>query len=117
MITLAAIQIPLFEPQYYYLADMLSKLDIESKLQEVMPVLVDKFHVSKIGYFGSHANGRQTDKSDLDLLVEFSQPIGWEFFTLEKFLEQEFGLPVDLVTKNALKERIKDTILNQVIYI
>jgi predicted nucleotidyltransferase len=49
--------------------------------------------------------------------VEFSKPIGWEFFTLEKFLENEFGLRVDLVTKDALKERIKTPILNQVKYI
>jgi predicted nucleotidyltransferase len=96
---------------------MLSRADIESKLQEIRPVLIDKFHVSKIGYFGSFGNGQQTDKSDIDLLVEFSESVGWEFFALEKFLEQEFGIPVDLVTKNALKERIKETILNQVIYI
>lgn len=96
---------------------MLSRTDIENKLQEIKPVLVDKFHVSMIGYFGSYVSGQQTNKSDLDLLVKFSQPIGWEFFTLEKFLEQEFGIAVDLVTENALKERIKETILNQVIYI
>jgi uncharacterized protein len=91
--------------------------DIESKLQKLKPVLSDKFHVSRIGYFGSYATGSQTGKSDLDLLVEFSQPIGWEFFTLEKFLEQEFGLSIDLVTKDALKERIKRPILNQVKYV
>jgi predicted nucleotidyltransferase len=51
------------------------------------------------------------------LLVEFSQPVGWGFFTLERFLEQALGLPADLVTHNALKERIKESILNQVIYI
>ena len=96
---------------------MRQSIDIETKLQELKPVLLDKFHVSKIGYFGSYAAGGQTDKSDLDLLVEFSQPIGWEFFTLEKFLEQEFGLSIDLVTKDALKERIKRPILNQVKYI
>ena len=86
-------------------------------MQELKPVLFNKFHVSRIGYFGSFATGRQTDKSDLDLLVEFSQPIGWEFFTLEKFLEKEFGLSIDLVTKDALKERIKRPILNQVKYV
>jgi len=96
---------------------MLSKTDLENKLQELKPVLADKFHVSRIGYFGSYISEQQTNESDLDLLVEFSQPVGWEFFTLEKYLEQEFGLPVDLVTKDALKERIKETILNQVIYI
>ncbi len=96
---------------------MRQSIDIETKLQELKPVLLEKFHVNKIGYFGSYAAGGQTEKSDLDLLVEFSQPVGWEFFTLEKFLEQEFGLRIDLVTKDALKERIKRLILNQVKYI
>jgi len=96
---------------------MLSRTEIENKLQEIKPLLAEKFHVSKIGYFGSSANGEQTSKSDLDLLVEFSKPIGWGFFTLERFLEQELGLPVDLVTKSALKERIKEPILNHVIYL
>ena len=92
-------------------------IDIENKLREIKPVLVDKFQVSRIGYFGSHASGSQTKDSDLDLLVEFSKPVGWKFFTLEKFLEQTLGLTIDLVTKNALKERMKEPILNQVIYI
>lgn len=96
---------------------MYSGSDIENKLREIKPVLVDKFKVSRIGYFGSHARGDQTSNSDLDLLVEFSKPVGWSFFTLEKFLEQALGLPIDLVTKNALKEHIKEPILNQVIYI
>jgi predicted nucleotidyltransferase len=96
---------------------MLSTSDIETKLKEIKPVLADKFHVSKIGYFGSYASGQQTDSSDLDLVVEFSQPVGWAFFTLESFLEQSLGINVDLITKNALKERIKESILNQVKYI
>ncbi len=96
---------------------MLTNIDLEKKLQEIKPVLINRFYVSRIGYFGSYVNGHQTNNSDLDLLVEFSKPIGWGFFTLEKYLEQTLNLPIDLVTKNALKERTKDTILNQVIYI
>ncbi len=96
---------------------MLSISDIETKLREIKPVLADKFHVSKIGYFGSYASGLQTESSDLDLVVEFSQPIGWAFFTLEGFLEQSLGINVDLITKNGLKERIKESILTQVKYI
>lgn len=91
--------------------------DIQAKLQELKPLLSDKFHVRKIGYFGSYAIGEQTEVSDLDLLVEFSQPIGWEFFTLEKFLEKEFGLAIDLVTMDALKERIKKPVLTHVKYV
>ncbi len=96
---------------------MNNTVDIAAKLQELMPVMKSKFHVSRIGYFGSYATGQNSSASDLDLLVEFSRPIGWEFFTLEKFLEQHVGLNIDLVTKGALKERIKQSILNQVKYI
>lgn len=96
---------------------MLTKLEIENKLQAIKPVLTEKFHVSSIGYFGSYSTGQQNEQSDLDLLVEFSEPVGWEFFTLERFLEQTMGLRVDLVTRNSLKEQIKDSILKQVQYI
>jgi predicted nucleotidyltransferase len=96
---------------------MLTRSDIENKLRKLKPELAAKFHVSRIGYFGSYASNSQTAKSDLDLLVEFSKPIGWEFFTLESFLEQSFGIPIDLVTQNALKERIKDSILKQVNFV
>jgi len=96
---------------------MLSIAEIESKLRAIKPVLTEKFHVSSIGYFGSYAKGQQTDTSDLDLVVEFSKPVGWAFFTLESFLEQSLGIKVDLTTKNGLKERIKESILNQVKYV
>lgn len=96
---------------------MLTKLEIENKLKAIKPLLADKFHVSSIGYFGSYSTGQQNEKSDLDLLVEFSEPVGWEFFTLERFLEQNMGIPVDLVTRNSLKEQIKESILKQVQYI
>ncbi len=96
---------------------MFSRAEIESKLKRIKPELTDKFHVKNIGYFGSYSQEQQTENSDLDILVEFTKPIGWEFFTLEKYLEQILGMKVDLVTRNALKERIKDTILNKVRYI
>lgn len=78
---------------------MLTRTDIEIKLKEIKPLLADKFHVSRVGYFGSFALGTQTAGSDLDLLVEFSQPVGWIFFTLEQYLENYLGIPIDLITK------------------
>jgi len=96
---------------------MLSQSEIEHKLKILKPVLAQEFSVNKIGYFGSFAEQKQNENSDLDILVEFSKPIGWKFFSLEKFLEQHFGLEVDLVTKNALKKRLKGRILKQVKYI
>ena len=58
----------------------------------------------------------KTENSDIDLMVELSKPIGWNFFVLEEYLEQLFNRKIDLVTKKALKEQIKQSILNQMIY-
>jgi len=96
---------------------MLTRNDIENTLKRLKPELQERFHVRSIGYFGSFAKGSQTELSDLDLLVEFSKPIGWDFFTLERFLEQSFGIPVDLVTRDALKQFIKEPILREVHYV
>ncbi|HNS30367.1 MAG TPA: nucleotidyltransferase family protein [Tenuifilaceae bacterium] len=95
---------------------MLTGSDILDKLRELKPVLREDYAVKEIGLFGSFTDNTFTEKSDIDIIVELEKPIGWKFFTLEMFLETTFGRKVDLVTKNALKEQIKDRILNQVKY-
>ncbi len=95
---------------------MLNKDEILVKLRELKPILSEEYAVKEIGIFGSYANNEASDESDIDVLVELYRPIGWNFFTLQIFLEGIFGRRVDLVTKNALKEQIKDRILTQVNY-
>ena len=96
---------------------MLSKNDILNKLSDLKPILKRDFSVKEIGLFGSFSEDSFTDDSDIDILVEFERPIGWKFFSLEIYLENIFGRKIDLVTKNALKEQIKDRILKQVKYV
>jgi uncharacterized protein len=95
----------------------LSRADIESKLKDLLPVLKNEYKVSRIGYFGSYSTGMQDDQSDIDILVEFSQPCGWKFFTLEKLLEDKLGKEVDLLTISAIKKQLKNSILKQAIFI
>lgn len=96
---------------------MITKNYILLKLKELKPTLKKEFAVSEIGLFGSFSDGTSSEESDIDLLVELERPIGWKFFSLEIYLEKVFNRKVDLVTKNALKEPIKNTILNQVNYV
>ena len=96
---------------------MITKEDILDKLRDLRPILYKDYALKKIGLFGSFSDGSNTDSSDIDLLVEFERPIGWKFFSLEIFLENIFGRKIDLVTKNALKEQIKDRVLDQVRYV
>jgi uncharacterized protein len=90
---------------------------IFEKLRELKPMLKKEYSVTEIGLFGSYSDNTYTDNSDIDILIELERPIGWRIFTLEIFLEKTFGRKIDLVTKGALKEQIKDHILKQVKYI
>lgn len=96
---------------------MITKAEIINKLRDLKPVLYRDYSVREIGLFGSYADDSFTEDSDIDLLVEFEKPVGWKYFSLEIFLENVFGRKIDLVTKNALKEQIRDNILNQVKYV
>jgi uncharacterized protein len=96
---------------------MITKNDILNKLRDVKPILHKDYSVKQIELFGSFSDDSYTDDSDIDLLVEFEKPIGWKYFSLEIYLENIFGRKIDLVTKNALKEQIKDRILSQVKYV
>jgi predicted nucleotidyltransferase len=96
---------------------MLTRNDIITKLKELKPILYKDYSVKQIGLFGSFTEGSNSKDSDIDLLVEFEKPIGWKYLSLEIYLEKVFDRKIDLVTKNALKEQIKDRILNQVKYV
>lgn len=91
--------------------------EIIEKLKELKPFLRQEFNVKEIGLFGSFSDNKQDDESDIDILVELEKPIGWKFFTLEKYLEDTFERKVDLITKKALKKQLKDKILNQTLFL
>ncbi len=92
--------------------------DIQQKLQAQKSRLQREYNVARIGVFGSFARGDQTQKSDIDILVELTEPIGlFQFVGLEHQLEELLGRDVDLVTPRALKLPIKDTVLRQVVYV
>lgn len=68
--------------------------------------------VRSVALFGSYLYGTQSVDSDIDLLVEFSKPIGYfGLIELEHYLERELGKPVDLVTRDALSKYFRDAVL------
>jgi predicted nucleotidyltransferase len=69
------------------ISEMRKKAEIMGLLQDMMEDLQIKYHVRKIGIFGSYSKGKQTDKSDIDIVVEFDQPIGLMAFAhLKNFI-------------------------------
>ena len=82
-------------------------------------VIKKKFKVREIGIFGSVVRGEETEKSDIDIVVEFESG-GKNFdnyMELKFFLEELLGASVDLVSKSAIKERLKSKILEEVVYV
>jgi len=92
--------------------------EIKREIAAQLPSLQEKFAVKEIGIFGSVLSGKQTPESDVDILVDFSKPIGLlNFVRLKNELSLLLGSPVDLVMKTALKPSIGRHILTEVIYV
>jgi len=91
---------------------------IKEIIKEHRDELVGKFKVKEIGVFGSYVKGEERKRSDVDILVEFREPVGlFEFLDLEEYLAKLIGLKVDLVSKKALKPTIGQYILKEVVYL
>jgi uncharacterized protein len=92
--------------------------EITSTLEMIKPTLKERFKVKTIGVFGSYVRGEQKQKSDVDVLVEFEEPVGlFEFMDLEIYLSEKLGVKVDLVSKKALKPHIGKRILEEVVMV
>jgi predicted nucleotidyltransferase len=80
--------------------------------------LTEPYAIQSLGIFGSRVRGEAGAKSDLDILVEFSTPPTlFEFVRLQNELTDRLGITVDLVMKSALKPKIGEQILEEVIAI
>ena len=78
--------------------------------------LLQAFGVARLSLFGSVARDEGREGSDVDLLVEFSRPIGlFEFVRLQRQLGELIGHDVDLVTAAALKPQLRDRILHEAV--
>ncbi|MCK5058320.1 MAG: nucleotidyltransferase family protein [Candidatus Aminicenantes bacterium] len=90
--------------------------EIERIIKIHKPLLKKKYQVKQIGIFGSYVRGEQDKTSDLDVLVEFDKRIGFfKFLELEEYLQQLLHIKVDLVSRKALKPRIGQHILHEVV--
>ena len=90
--------------------------EIERVVKERRSELGRDYGVDEIGVFGSNVRAEARADSDIDILVEFSRPIGFfRFLELEEKLGEWLGVKVDLVTKAALEPHIGRRLLDEVI--
>ena len=92
--------------------------EIEKILKENKAILAERFKVQEIGIFGSYVRGEQKKKSDVDIFVEFSEPVSLLHLAgLENFLTDLIGIKADIGTKKSLKPRIKEQVLKEAVII
>ena len=88
-------------------------------LSQNKKLLRDKYHIVRIGLFGSYARGRQNLNSDIDLLVEFeenTQDLYDLKMQLKDFFRIQLGIEVDICREKYIKPRIKSSILKETVY-
>ena len=79
---------------------------------------IRRYGVSHLAVFGSLARGEDRPDSDVDVLVEFSVPVGlFEFVRVQRCLARLLGRSVDLATPDAIRKEMRETILQEATYV
>jgi len=88
-----------------------SRAEVLQVLQQLRPMLRERFGVTRLAVFGSYARDTATGASDVDVLVEFEGGATFDrYFGVKETLEEQLGLRVDLATPDALKPRIRPVV-------
>lgn len=83
-----------------------------SEIQEKANPILRSYHVRKASVFGSVARGEDSNDSDVDMLVEFGEPIGMVgYMRFIGQLEQSLQKKVDVVTEKSINKFIRPYIL------
>ena len=77
--------------------------EVKAIIVQNQTVLEEKYKVKSLAFFGSFVRGEQQEGSDIDIMVEFSEPVGLLFVHLADYLEELLGMKVDLLTPDAVK--------------
>jgi len=77
-------------------------------LIKLKPELVERFGVTRLALFGSTVRDEARPESDIDIVVAFDGPATSEkYFGVQFYLEDELGVPVDLVTEKAIRPELR----------
>lgn len=98
---------------------MKTKDQILTFLSQNRKLFRDKFHIVRIGLFGSYVREEQKPNSDIDLMVEFeenTQDLYELKIQLKEFFQMQLGIDVDICREKYIKPRFKNSILKETVY-
>jgi uncharacterized protein len=90
--------------------------EVKAELQKLKPTLKKRFKVETIDIFGSYARGEQNEKSDVDLLVTYCEPVSFFVtYDLQNYLRRKLHVKVDVVSKKFVNPYIKSQVLQEAV--
>ena len=98
---------------------MKTKNEILTFLSKNKKLFRERYHIIRIGIFGSYARGDQNTNSDIDLLVEFeegTQDLYDLKLQIKEFFRNNLQVEIDICREKYLKPRIKKSILRETVY-
>src|SRR3989344_1264978 len=87
------------------------------RLKKIILPILKKNKIKKAGIFGSYTKGLQRKNSDVDVLVEPAEKMGFAFVGLRDKLSKALGKKVDLIKYNGISKYLRDKILKEEIRI
>ena len=95
----------------------MDKQAIIKQLKKVKPLFSEKYGITELALFGSYSRNEETDKSDIDILVSYKNPLGLNFFDMVYELEDLFkNKTIQVVSRGAIKPKYFDQIKEDLIY-
>ena len=96
----------------------MNRVEALDLLREHKPTLAERFGVTGLALFGSFARDQAADRSDVDVLVEFSAPPDWKtYFGAVFYLEDIFGRPVDMATISDVRKEIRPFVERDAVHV
>jgi predicted nucleotidyltransferase len=91
---------------------------IKKTIRDHKAILRDTYNIRRIGLFGSYVRGDTHSGSDVDVIVEFTEPISLiRLVSLENYLTGIVGVKVDVVPREDIRKELQETILKEAVYV
>ena len=99
---------------------MINQNQVLSFIRDNKESFKNDFHITKIGIFGSLAKEENTEKSDLDIIIEFEENTN-NLFQIKKEIKHifynQFKTEIDICREKYIKPIFKNQILSETIYV
>jgi hypothetical protein len=96
---------------------MTDLMSIKNSLSALKPEMQQRFFVNSIGLFGSVVRDDFKVSSDVDIIVDFTRPVGIEFVDLANFIESKLNKKINLVSRTGVQKKYFEQIESQIVYV